>query len=559
VVRDVERALGVAFVVASALLAAALVLVGLGHPLLWNDEADTAVLAGRVAEHGYPKAHGEPELLYNLDPSRIHPRSDAYLGGLWGAYYLGAPGAAWAASRDEPHAKTWRMRLPFALVGCVGLLWAGLAVLPAFRGPRARLLFLGLYGLAIAYSVSLLLHVREARWYAPALCWVAGLVALHLRRQVFRRGGRPGHTLGVAALLFLLFNTFHPAFVAVGVALALDLLWRARRISARERLGWLAREALPLALAVALCLPVALVFDLPGLTLSWTGFLSGVARSYAENLAFVLRGSLRYEFLAPALLARLAVAGLTRRGATSQALRQRSQIASFVWWLAIVYAAVICRSPLVWERYLIPLSPWISLALLLDGASLLESLRTAAPGRSRLLGRVAALPVAAALVVVLGLRWPELAGRLAELGTPVRGPLDHAIPHLRNAYPDPRSLVIATNYEGPAYSFYLGSEVIVGYYAGNLAEDARRTPDVIVHRPWPRFGDLLLAMTRRAAYTATRFPVRNTPTNSGPALWQGTPGGRLHLFATPATQEAAQQLVLLERVRPAPGAPRERD
>lgn len=557
--RDLERALAIACVVASGLLAAAMIGAGLAHPLMWNDEADTAMLAQRVARHGYPKAHGEPPYLYDLDPMRIDPASDAYLGALWGPYYLGAPGAAWAAQSDDPYVRTWRMRLPFALLGCAGLLWAALAVLPAV-GTRARLPFLALYGLAIAGSLSLALHVREARWYAPAIAWVAGCVALHLRRQVLGGRGGAGHALGLAGLLVLLFNTFHPGCIAVGVALALDLLWRARRVAAGGRPAWLAREALPLGLAAAACLPIALVFELPELTLRWTGFLSGVARGYGDNLLFVLRGGLRHEWLAAALVARAAVAWQRRAdpAPACDALARRSQIACFAWLLVAVWWALLCRSPLVWERYLVPLSPWITLALLLDGVSLLALWRAAAPGRARARATAAALAVAAVALATLAGRAPELALRLAELRTPVRGPLDFAIPHLRARYPDPSSLVIATNYEGPAYSFYLGSDVIVGYYAGNLAEDATRVPDVIVHRPWPRYGDLLLDMATRAAYVATRFPVRNTPTNSGPFLYPGAPGGVAHLFATPATQEAAEQLVLLERVE-ARGEPSGRD
>lgn len=553
-----QRALEVGFVAAAALLFASLVLTRLAHPLLWNDEADTAVLAQRVAEHGYPKAHGVPDLLYNLDPSRIDPASDAYLGGLWGAYYFGAPGAAWAARHDDPYAKTWRMRLPFALIGCAGMLWAVLSVLPALGSTRSRALLLGLFCLTAAYSVTLGLHLREARWYSPVLFLVAGCVATHLRWQVFGSGSLAGYVVCQSVLLCLLFNTFHPAFAAVGLALGLDLLWRARRLaSPRARLAWLARAGSPLAIAGLACLPVAFVFDLPGLTLAWTDFLAGVARSYGENLLFVARGSLRYEFLAAAGVARVAVLwqlrGLRAAGEVPPvALRHRNEIAGFALLLVAIYWGVVCRSPLVWERYLIPLAPWIPLALLLDGASLVELARRAPRSGARARGLVPLTLVVGCLVVSAWVRWPEFAERLQELRTPVRGPLDFAIPHLRERYRDPSSLVIATNYEGPAFSFYLGSRVLVGYYAGNLAADVREIPDVIVKRPWPRFEGLLLEMTQRAPYAATRFPVRNTKTNSGPFLWTDTPGDARHLFATPFADRADQEFVILERVVPLP-------
>jgi hypothetical protein len=557
---DVSRALEISLVTAAALFFASQVLTHLAHPLLWHDEADTAVFAQRVAEHGYPRVGGEPDLRYNLDPRRVAAAGDAYLGGLWGAYYLGAPGAAWAAATDDPDAKTWRMRLPFALLGCVGVLWVAIVALPAFRTPRARAVLLVLFGLAAAYSVSLVLHLRQARWYAPALFCFAGVVALHLNRFVFERGAGRAFVLAQSALLFALFNTFHPAFVAVSLALGLDLLWRARRVARGARLAWLVRGALPLLLAAALCLPVALAFDLLSLTLSWTDFLAGVARSPGENLGFVAAGSLRYEFLGAALLARLAVFGQLRgrSGEIPVAWRQRGEIVGFVLLLVGVYWAVVSRSPLVWERYLIPLSPWISLALLLDGATLVDLAREPTRGGRRVSRLGVAALVALALAATLAIRWPEFSARQQELRVPVRGPLDFAIAHLRARHPDPRSLVIATNYEGPAYSFYLGSRVVVGYYAGRLESDAKLQPDVIVLRPWPRFGDVLRAMAARAPYVATALPVRNTRSNGGPFLWRGTPGGVEHFFATPVA-EGPDRLVILERVAPAPDPVPRRD
>ena len=53
-----------------ALVAAAAALVGialfrhLSYPLLWADEAETALFAERVLEHGYPKVHGPRNVVY---------------------------------------------------------------------------------------------------------------------------------------------------------------------------------------------------------------------------------------------------------------------------------------------------------------------------------------------------------------------------------------------------------------------------------------------------------------------------------------------------------------
>ena len=73
---------------------------------------------------------------------------------------------------------------------------------------------------------------------------------------------------------------------------------------------------------------------------------------------------------------------------------------------------------------------------------------------------------------------------------------------------DTSELVIATKYEEPVYMYYLGSRVIVGYYGASLARDLELQPDVIVPRAWPEQLDALQRLANRAAYAATRLPVR---------------------------------------------------
>jgi len=54
------------------LLAAGLVLFAvllgkhLAYPVLWQDEAETAMFATRVIEVGYPKVHGDRNVLYEF-------------------------------------------------------------------------------------------------------------------------------------------------------------------------------------------------------------------------------------------------------------------------------------------------------------------------------------------------------------------------------------------------------------------------------------------------------------------------------------------------------------
>ena len=128
------------------------------------------------------------------------------------------------------------------------------------------------------------------------------------------------------------------------------------------------------------------------------------------------------------------------------------------------------------------------------------------------------------------------------------------IPYLASRYPDPSALVIATNYEEPAFMFYLGSRVTVGFYGANLPEDAGIEPDVIVPRPWPDHMELLQELAARGHYEVHRFPLANLRWNDTPSL-SARVGGTPHLFHDPVVDVDGPELFILERVSAAGGPP----
>ena len=83
-----------------------------------------------------------------------------------------------ARGADDFYAETARLRLPFALAGAAGISVWVLALLPVFRGDQRRArLFAGLFFFLAALSISLVLHLREARYY-PLLVLLLGATAL---------------------------------------------------------------------------------------------------------------------------------------------------------------------------------------------------------------------------------------------------------------------------------------------------------------------------------------------------------------------------------------------
>jgi hypothetical protein len=153
----------------------------LSHPLLWQDEAETAMFGRRVLEYGYPKVHGPRNVVYQFGfdaAMGVKERCDAYIGTTWGQFYFATIGLALAGEGGDLYRKTLRLRLPFALAGASGVLMLLLALLP--RSGRER-------GLAFASAPALDQRLRRP---APPPSRGALLPARHSSLTP-SRGARP--------------------------------------------------------------------------------------------------------------------------------------------------------------------------------------------------------------------------------------------------------------------------------------------------------------------------------------------------------------------------------
>ena len=528
------------FAVALALFAAML-FPRLGHPLFWSDEADTAMFGTRVLAYGYPKVHAPDNVVYQFGPDvalGIKERFDAYIGTTWGHFYFAVPGLWWARSAADPWERTARVRLPFALAGALGVaLWV-LALLPAVEGDGGRRLrFAAAYFALAAVSVSLLLHLREARYYALLVLLGGAIARVQLGRAVYGTLSGRRYALWLALWLVLLFHTFHAAWFA-----CMALLAGERAAAAwRGRAPW--TDLAPFALAGILVAPALAFFETFHVARAFAADLGLGPRLWAANAAFALGHLLRHEWLAPALACRVAVVAMRCGGGVGR--RVAAQLAGF----AAGYVALASANPLALERYLVALAPLLLGLFLLDAFALVAGLPARLPALPR--RRAAALVAAALALGAVALRlpaWAELRGHLTELRTPVRGPLDFAIPYLLAEYPDPASLVIATNYEEQAFMYYLGARTIVGTTLNNRLADRAQTPDVVIpRRRWPTSLRELAPFLRDGDFEAVRFPVRDVHFNQIPELSRSRFVPDPHRFETPATDDPAQQLVLYRR------------
>ena len=90
-----QRAVAGAGLALAVALFAGLLFGRLAWPLLWQDEGESAMFARRVLEYGYPKVHGERNVVYQFGfdvAQGVKERHDAYIGTTLGALLLRGAG-----------------------------------------------------------------------------------------------------------------------------------------------------------------------------------------------------------------------------------------------------------------------------------------------------------------------------------------------------------------------------------------------------------------------------------------------------------------------------------
>jgi 4-amino-4-deoxy-L-arabinose transferase-like glycosyltransferase len=510
-------------VVLITLLSAPLFLIGLGNTYLWQDEAQTALLARSVLKHGVPMVGQGAESLSAV------MGTDAGVGGIyfqvsWLQAYLTA------ASFSLFGESSWAARLPFALGGwlCVPLVAWTMQQVGAARAARLAALF-------VALNVPFIVAARQARYYAltsALVLLVTGTYGGLSRGTVLR-------FVAFAAAAGMLVVSFDVTAIGVLGALALHKVIASR--SAEERLDrrfWIAWGVAILLLIVWL----ALSFTAPsrqshsGFTVLINRFRYGAPYYFGQFNAHVFP-----------LFMLLTLGLLWVRGAVSDAGECVADRHAAIL-LTIVAVGGICGamlSPFRFFRYSVPVLPLV-LALGAIGLSALG-----AGGRLR-------QSVSAAIVVVLAsstapLVWSHalmtsiartigvvrvrpriieyrvpLAELVGELRDPPRGPIAATVEYLRkHAGPDD---VVVTSYGELPLKFHTRLTI----YGG---ETAQLPPaSVSANWLWPRHlgsyrevrasEDWIDKELSRSRYTRIELPVVDR-------RWENREDPEQHIFSNP--------------------------
>jgi len=216
------------------LLAPLLLLPNLGDRFLWQDEAETALLARSVVQHGYPLAHDGQRTISD-QPGSPDVNDDGVW--IWTPWLQLYPVAASFALFGE---SAMAARLPFALTGWAALLLAYGVFRSVVRRRPARIA-----ALLLLFSVPFLLQLRQCRYYALLAFFTLLHLWGYLRLAGTRKGGGVAFTFGALGL----YHTLLPQLVGSTLAFGLHaLVVRRDRNLVRRVVGWSL-------LVAALCLP----------------------------------------------------------------------------------------------------------------------------------------------------------------------------------------------------------------------------------------------------------------------------------------------------------------
>ena len=183
------------FLAGLLILAAVFIFTHLGSVYLWEDEAETALVAKTIWTNGIPKTTDGTNYFYQEQGKRAG-FGDIWAWTPWLQFYLAS------ASLKLIGWNAWGARLPFAVVGFL--------TIPLFFRFTKRLFGLPVARLAALFlicSVPFLLYIRQCRYYS--LVMFTTLWALYAVGEITQEKKR-----GMLVLIGALFFLFHANYIA---------------------------------------------------------------------------------------------------------------------------------------------------------------------------------------------------------------------------------------------------------------------------------------------------------------------------------------------------------
>ncbi len=245
------------------------------YPLLWNDEAETAMYANRIVQYGYPKLNdGKNNIWQTYLPDRnigINKKMDSCEALVWGQYYFAAIGEFFAEKTEDIYLKTALVRIPFGVAGLLGLFIMALSISGIFEKNKVHeLIFFNAFFFLAVLSVSLTLHLRELRHMSLEVFLSACIFYTYFNYRYYNKTKFVPYSVILALLLFLLYHVFA---VTCFVFLATIGLYEFIELLKEKSLGNFFHRIIPLLAASAMIAPFFILCHTMALGEAYRSFL----------------------------------------------------------------------------------------------------------------------------------------------------------------------------------------------------------------------------------------------------------------------------------------------
>ena len=533
------------------------VIKNIQYPIIWGDEAETAMYAERVLDYGYPKVHdGVNSLNQDMLSGKVgvNEEYDAWTATMWGQYYFTSIGARLARNVEDIYTKTLLLRIPHALVGLIGILMIPFIVTPSIKNKDKKVYLWICYVFLIIFSVSLILHIKEVRSYALSIFFSSIFLNLFVRHKFYKSIRNISYYIFGFIILFLLANTFPPGYLSLIASIGVYVLV-SNFISVKESkkmFDWsklvidTMKDVLPIALSAIAFLPILRFFETSSVSQSAYTDMNFGWHVYSLYVSRVINFMFKYHFLGVFifLLVALFVVEMTSNKISFKKsfinIVQREKVFSFLIFIFIVYIPVVAITPLMFDRYFVFLQPLLSIMISFAFILTIDRIKKITPAGKRANYTQLffyAFLLMLAISVILNIEIYR--GRVYELSNKYIGPMDYIVNYVMENYKNPEDLVIDTNIEQPVLMYYLGSQVICDDSPDCFSEPS----DIII----PRRGYLQRKFLERieghmdmAEYEEVRLSILDYPANNIPELSLGL----RHLFVTPVTENDSEKVIL---------------
>lgn len=424
-------------------VALVVLLANLGDQLFWQDEAQTALIAGTTLTHGIPLGH-DGRNSFSQDRGQDYGRNKVWLWHPWLSFYVLAGFFALLGK------STFVARLPFALFGVASVVVIYCFAASLWQSKRA-----GIYAaLTLLLNVPFLILTRQCRYYGPGMFFA--VLALFEYWRLIERRRYSAVWFGIAAIGLFHTQYVHYAALLIAVNAHAFMFCRARRR------------------AVLIASGITVLVDVPWII--WFSAMGQVVGGYANvgsRASIFLQKYLQMieDHMFPPLLLLLPLAiwitrSLRPKAEGSEPDAAEKKLLLLLFFIAATLAAACLTSTYPFFRSVAPIIPISSLiiALILD--------------RTTAIHRVAGPIVSALVLIALGRTW-GVSDYFYEVTHHYDGPVEGIVKYLQqHSHKDD---VVAITYEDLPVKFYTGLRV-VGGLAGDDLSPARTAEWVIIRK-----------------------------------------------------------------------------